>query len=163
MEQKIQQSFSGEAIDFSDPNWADKFKVEPGQAFENFTVDLPSETVVPSASAPSLLEKGVKAAKGLPEEAFQRGREAVVSAPQKFIDTAVISAGQKAGGAIPEYNVTNVGTYIPTINLSGEQIYAGSAPAVDPFEYTRSVESGMGYVGNMGRQYDVYKSYMGTA
>ena len=97
------------------------------------------------------------------QAAADRGLSWRHKAPQKFIDTAVISAGQKAGGAIPEYNVTNVGTYIPTINLSGEQIYAGSAPAVDPFEYTRSVESGMGYVGNMGRQYDVYKSYMGTA
>jgi hypothetical protein len=161
MEQKIQQSFSGEAIDFSDPNWADKFKVEPGQAFENFTVDLPSETVVPSASAPSLLERGVKTARGLPEEAFQRGREALVSAPQKVIDTAAIGLGQKAVGAIPEQNITSFSAAIPTIDFSGEQIYASSAPAVDPFEYTRSVESGMGYVGNMGRQYDVYKSYMG--
>jgi hypothetical protein len=161
MEQKIKQSFSGEAIDFSDPNWADKFKVEPGQAFENFTVDLPSETVVPSASAPSLLERDVKTAKSLPEEAFQRGKEAVVSAPERFIDTAVMSAGQKAVGAIPDQNITSFNAAIPTIDFSGGQIYASSAPAVDPFEYTRSVESGMGYVGNMGRQYDVYKSYMG--
>ena len=60
-----------------------------------------------------------------------------------------------------DVNVTNIRSFVPTLNLSGEDIYAGSPQGVDPMAYTRDLNVSTSHIGHQGLQRDVYLNFIG--
>jgi hypothetical protein len=98
---------------------------------------------IPTAPT-SLLEQTTTAIKELPENMATAGVEMIEKAPEKIIGSiesgieSTIQTGiaQAAGiKTTPEYNVTNISGYVPTIDLAGTSDIGASAPQFDAVGY----------------------------
>ena len=108
----------------------------------------------------SLLEKD----QSMFELAKQGTKEAIVSAPRKFVDTAVTSAGQKIGGAVPEYNVQNVSNvaYVPSMDsFVSPQSQYGAPEIMDARAFEQQVRFNPNPYGYTAFQYGNYMSQFG--